>query len=369
MDIKMVDLAAEYGSLKSEIDEAIGKVLKSGQFIKGLEVRQFEDSLGCYLGTQNVIGCGNGTDALRIALMALDLPPESEIILPAFTYIAAIEVVTLMGFTPVLVDVDASTFNIDADKIDDVITDKTKVIIPTHLFGQCSDMNAIMSIARQYTLYVIEDNAQSLGSQHIPTNQRAGTIGHIGCFSFFPTKVLGAYGDGGALCTNDERLAQRIRMISNHGQAKKYDHQMAGLNSRLDTIQAAILAVKLQYLETSIKKRQQIATTYTDALAHIPDISTPVVPAYTDHVYHQYTLQVSKESRDNLKTHLLEKGISTMRYYPKPTHHQIAYQAYKHQHLPVSEELCDKVLSFPIHPTMSDVEVNYICEHIVTFYR
>lgn len=369
MDIKMVDLAAEYESLKSEVDEAIEKVLKSGLFIKGLEVRRFEDSLGGYLGTQNVISCGNGTDALRIALMALDLPPDSEIILPAFTYIAAIEVVSLMGFTPVLVDVDASIFNIDTDKIEDVITNKTKVIIPTHLFGQCSDMNAIMSLASQYNLYVIEDNAQSLGSQHIPTNQRAGTIGHIGCFSFFPTKVLGAYGDGGALCTNDERLAQRIRMIANHGQTKKYDHQIAGLNSRLDTIQAAILSVKLQHLEKFIKKRQLIARRYTDTLAHISDISTPVVPDYTDHVYHQYTIQVLKESRDDLKTHLLKKGISTMVYYPKPTHHQIAYQAQEHQTLPVSEELCDKVLSLPIHPLLTDAEVNYICKHIATFYR
>lgn len=372
--IQMVDLNSQHSKIRNQLNAAIAEVIDSSAFIKGVWVKRFEDSLAQYLGCKHVIGCANGTDALQLALMALNLKPGDEVITPAFTFLATAEVVALMGLTLKLVDVDESTFNISIDALEKAITSKTKAIIPVHLFGQAANMEAVMSIAQKHGIYVIEDNAQSLGAQYnINGNElMAGTIGHIGCTSFFPTKNLGGMGDGGALFTNDDVLASRIRAIGNHGMHQRYKHDMIGINSRLDSLQAAILEVKLPYLNPSIEKRKEVANSYYQKLSLVKGIVLPAVQENATHTYNQFTIKFIDSSwRDKVKLYLNEKGIPTMVYYPTPVHLQPAYSnyGYKENDILVSESLCKKVLSLPMHPELDEAQIAYICETIGTFVQ
>ena len=368
--IQMVDLHGQYVRLKDEIDVAMQSVIDSCAFINGPQVKTFAAHLGEYLDIPYVIPCGNGTDALQIALMALELQPGDEVLIPAFTYVAAAEVVALLGITPVLVDVDLNTFNINPEKIEEALSPKTKAIIAVHLFGQSCDMASIMKIAEVHHLYVIEDNAQSIGASYTFPNGRikkAGTIGHIGTTSFFPSKPLACYGDGGALMTEDKGLAERIHMIANHGQKQKYYHKLIGCNSRLDTLQAAILDVKLKHLDEFTKARQLVSSQYDVALSATEGILTPVKSEFSTHVYHQYTIQVKDGYRDALQSFLKEKGIPSMVYYPLPLQSQEAYQKIMHAGgtLDVSERLSKCVLSLPIHTEMTENEQQYIIETLI----
>lgn len=372
--IQMMDLHTQYLHLKEEINEAIKEVLESSCFINGPQVSKFAERLAKYLHVNHVIPCANGTDALQIALMALNLQPGEEVIVPSFSYVAAAEAVALLGLKPVLVDVDARTFNMDVEKVEQAISRMTKAIIPVHLFGQVCDMEPIMRIARKYNLYVIEDNAQSIGANYIFRNeesQRAGTIGHIGTTSFFPTKPLACYGDGGALMTNDEELAKRIQMIASHGQEKKYYNKYIGCNSRLDTIQAAILNVKLRYVDQFMQARVKIAKHYNDAFKFIPYIILPYKPGYTTHIYHQYTIQVKNGKRNALQAYLKQKGIPTMIYYPLPIDRQEAFRvpARKGGSLEVSRKMSETVLSLPIHTELTPDMQDYIIEHTKRFFK
>ena len=369
--LTMVDLHGQYLRLKAEIDAAIQNVIDSSAFINGPQVGLFAAHLADYLQVPHVIPCGNGTDALQIALMALDLQPGDEVVLPAFTYIAAAEVVALLGLRPVLVDVDARTFNLDARLLEAAITDKTRAVIVVHLFGQAADMEPILSIASKHHLYVIEDNAQSLGATYTfadGTTQRAGTIGHIGTTSFFPSKPLACYGDGGALMTRDNLLADRIRMIANHGQKTKYNHQSIGCNSRLDTLQAAVLDVKLRHLDEFTAARQSAAHLYDELLASCaPKLLLPLRTTSSTHVFHQYTVQIKEGRRDEVRLKLRERGIPSMVYYPLPVHRQAAYRTLVRCSgtLPVATALCESVLSLPIHTEMTPEMVQYIAENLV----
>jgi UDP-2-acetamido-2-deoxy-ribo-hexuluronate aminotransferase len=371
MQIQMVDLKGQYQRLKSEIDNAIQKVLDDTTFINGPSVASFSKNLASYLDVKYVIPCANGTDALQIALMAINAKPGDEVIIPAFTYVATAEVIALLGLIPVMVDVDPDNFNIDINTIESKITAKTIAIVPVHLFGQCSDMEDIMRIANLHNLYVIEDNAQAIGG-HCTVNgvtKANGTIGHIGCTSFFPSKNLGCYGDGGAMFTNYEELATRLKMMANHGQSKvRYIHESVGVNSRLDSIQASILDVKLQYLDDFIASRQKFAAHYNDRFKSISWIDTPKVESYTDHVYHQYTIKISgKGRRDALKAHLADFNVPCAVYYPIPLYDQIAYKPYFKGNLPVTEQLCATVLSLPIHSEYDVDMVDYICDKLTCF--
>ena len=369
--LTMVDLHGQYLRLKTEIDAAIQTVIDSSVFINGPQVGLFAAHLADYLQVPHVIPCGNGTDALQIALMALDLQPGDEVVLPAFTYIAAAEVVALLGLRPVLVDVDARTFNLDARLLAAAITDKTRAVIVVHLFGQAADMETILSIASKHHLYVVEDNAQSLGATYTfadGTTQRAGTIGHIGTTSFFPSKPLACYGDGGALMTRDNLLAERIRMIANHGQKTKYNHQSIGCNSRLDTLQAAVLDVKLRHLDEFTAARQSAAHLYDELLASCaPKLLLPLRTTSSTHVFHQYTVQIKEGRRDEVRLKLRERGIPSMVYYPLPVHRQAAYRTFVRCSgtLPVATALCESVLSLPIHTEMTPEMVQYIAENLV----
>jgi Predicted pyridoxal phosphate-dependent enzyme apparently involved in regulation of cell wall biogenesis len=372
--IQMVDLSSQYLRLKKEIDKAVHDVFKSADFINGTQVKTFCENLSSYMNVPHVIPCGNGTDALRIALQALNIGHEDDVILPAFTYIAPIEAVASVGASPLLVDVDPKTFNINPEQIEKAITAHTKAIIVVHLFGQTCDMEAIQKVADKYKLVIIEDNAQSLGSSYTFSNgqsQKAGTIGRIGTTSFFPTKPLACYGDGGALFTSDSDLAEHIRLLANHGQAKKYHHKIIGSNSRLDTVQAAILNIKLKYIDEFTQRRQQIAERYDRELSDIQDIILPKKSDYSTHVYHQYTIQIQNNKRDALKTCLSENGIPSMIYYPLPIHEQEAYKwvvrlsGYQNE----SKRLCDEVLSLPIHTEMTDEEQANIIKTIEKFFN
>ena len=365
--IQMVDLHGQYLRFKEEIDEAMQAVIDSCAFINGPQVKSFAGHLADYLQVSYVIPCANGTDALQIALMALELQPGDEVILPAFTYIAAAEVVALLGLTPVLVDVDSRTFNIDPCKIEAAVSERTKAIVAIHLFGQACDMEPIMTLADVYHLYVVEDNAQSVGADYIFSDGRvrkAGTIGHIGTTSFFPSKPLACYGDGGALMTSDEALAARIRMIANHGQECKYHHRQIGCNSRLDTLQAAVLDVKLKHLEEFTETRRQVASRYDEALSSCDSLVLPARSIFSTHVYHQYTVQVKDGRRNVLQCLLKEQGIPSMIYYPVTVHHQEAYRHISRVsgNLDVSTRLCESVLSLPIHTEMSLGQQQYITE-------
>ncbi len=366
-EIKMVDLSAQYERIKPEIDRAIADVVTSTQFIKGPQVKAFEDHLAAYLGCKQVISCANGTDALQIAMMALGYEPGDEVITASFTYVATAEVIALLKLKPVLVDVNPDTFTIDPAAIEKAITPRTKAIVPVHLFGQCADMEAIMDIANRHKLHVIEDNAQAIGADYTfksGVKVKAGTIGTIGSTSFFPSKNLGCYGDGGALYTNDEALAKRIRMIANHGQSVLYQHDEIGVNSRLDSIQAAILDVKLKYLDDYAERRRKVADYYDAAFAGLANVQTPVRFAHSNHVFHQYTMKLKNVDRDEVRKKLAEKGIPSMVYYPIPLHMQKAYtdERYKEGMFPVTEALCKSVLSLPIHTEFREEELKFIAD-------
>lgn len=367
--IQMVDLQGQYRRLKTELDAAMQSVIDSCAFINGPQVRAFSEHLADYLRIPYVIPCGNGTDALQIALMALDMQPGEEVIVPAFTYVAAAEVVALLGMTPVWVDVDPRTFNLDPVRIEEAITCRTKAIVAVHLFGQSCDMAPILQLAEKHGLYVVEDNAQSLGADYIyPDGRRkkTGTMGHIGTTSFFPSKPLACYGDGGALFTSDPQLAERARMIANHGQQRKYHHRMIGCNSRLDTLQAALLDVKLKYLEAFNEARREVAARYDEAFALVDGLLIPERSPFSTHVYHQYTLQVGGGRRDALQACLKEKDIPSMVYYPLPLQEQEAFKQMAHAvgSLEVAARLSRSVLSLPIHTEMNEEEQAYIIQSV-----
>ncbi|BBE16209.1 pleiotropic regulatory protein [Aquipluma nitroreducens] len=368
----MVDLQGQYHKMQNEIDQAVLQSIRNAAFINGPEVKLFQKKLEDFTGSNYVIPCANGTDALQIALMALNLSFGDEVIVPAFTYVATAEVIALLGLIPVMVDVDARTFNIDPAQIEKAITSKTRAIVPVHLFGQCSDMKPIMQLAEKYKLWVIEDNAQSLGSEYTFKNgvtRKTGAIGHIGCTSFFPTKNLGCYGDGGAITTDNEDLAIKLRMIANHGQKVKYHHSVIGCNSRLDTVQASVLNVKLNYLSEHLEARRKAANSYTEALkdwpfAHIPETNDNVL-----HTYNQYTLIVKNGYRNELKAFLAEREIPTMIYYPLPLYRQEAFKRYAGNgyFLTNTEDLCQSVLSIPIHTELNEEIQSHIISKILEF--
>jgi UDP-2-acetamido-2-deoxy-ribo-hexuluronate aminotransferase len=370
--IHLVDLKSQYLRIKTEIDQAIQDVLDSTAFIQGPQVQQFAKSLGEYIEASHVIPCANGTDALQIAMMALDVKPGDEVILPVHTYVATAEVIALLGLTPVFTEVDPQSFNIDPRQIESKITSRTKIIVPVHLYGQCADMEPILEIAKKHNLHVIEDTAQALGAVYTFSDgrqKRAGTIATIGTTSFFPSKNLGCFGDGGAIFTNDAALGEKIRMMANHGQKIKYHHDLIGVNSRLDTLQAAILIVKLKYLDEYARRRNAVADFYDQALQNVEGIKTPARSKNSTHVFHQYTLQVQR--RDELKNHLEKKGIPTMIYYPVPLHFQKAYQrqGFGEGSFPITENLSKTVLSLPIHTEMKEREMSYICAEIKNFFH
>ena len=370
----MVDLKGQYLRIKDEINGAIQEVLDSTSFINGPQVAKFEKELAEYLGTRHVIGCGNGTDALQIALMALNLQPGDEVITTPFSFISTIEVIRLLKLVPVLADVRYDTFNINASLIEECIGERTRAIIPVHLFGQNAEMNLIREIAQKYNLFIIEDAAQSLGSCYISPDGksiRSGTIGRIGCTSFFPSKNLGGYGDGGALFTDDDELAGRIRSIRNHGMKVKYYYQDVGVNSRLDSLQAAILSIKLRYLDSYSEARGRVAEYYDNKFAPYSQIIIPARAEYSTHIFHQYTIQLYGYERSGLIKYLQEKGIPSMIYYPVPLHLQEAYRDlnYSTGDLPVSEELSRTVLSLPIHTELTDPQLDYISEHVITYVQ
>ena len=371
--LQMVDLKSQYQRIKPQIDNAIQSVIDSCQFVKGAEVKTFEQELAQYLGVRHAIACGNGTDALQVALMALGLKPGDEVITTDFTFIATVEVIALLGLKPVLVDVDRATFNIDVEKVEKAITPRTKAIVPVHLFGQCANMEPLLKLAEKHGLYVVEDTAQGLGAEYRfsdGTVRKAGTIGTIGCTSFFPSKNLGCYGDGGALFTNDDQLAEQIRCLTNHGMKVRYHHDMIGVNSRLDTIQAAILRVKLPHLDEYNLARLAAAEKYNAALSGIAGLETPVTAAFTTHIFHQYTLKVKNGQRDALKKHLDEQGIPNMVYYPIPLHRQKAFEPYvtENDSFPVSETICGEVLSLPMHTELDDEQIERIILAIKSFF-
>jgi UDP-2-acetamido-2-deoxy-ribo-hexuluronate aminotransferase len=371
--IQMVDLKGQYEKIKSEIDEAVLSCIASTAYINGKEVQSFQKNLENYLGVRHVIPCANGTDALQIAMMALGLKEGDEVIVPSFTYVATAEVIALLKLKPVMVEVDADTFNVTAEIVEKAITPRTKAIVPVHLFGQSCDMEPIMRAAEKHDLFVIEDNAQAIGAEYTFSDgsvKKAGGIGHIGTTSFFPSKNLGCYGDGGAIFTNDDDLAELMRMIANHGQVKRYYHSYIGVNSRLDTIQAAILDVKLKRLDEYCDARREVADFYDAAFKDIEHLQTPVRRHNSTHVFHQYTLRVKNANRDALMAHLQEKGIPSMTYYPLPLYRQIAFAPYVAENfvLPVTEKLCDEVLSLPVHTEMNEELLNYIAGAVKDFF-
>ena len=371
--LPMVDLKGQYQKIKTEIDAAIHQCLDSAAFINGPQVKSFQRNLEAYLDARHVIPCANGTDALQIAMMALELQPGDEVIVPAFTYVATAEVIALLKLKPIMVDVDPNTFNITADIIEQAITPQTKAIVPVHLFGQSCDMEAIMQVATKHNLYVIEDNAQAIGADYTFSDgktAKTGTIGHIGCTSFFPSKNLGCYGDGGAIMTNDDALAAKLRMMANHGQSRQYYHDTIGVNSRLDSLQAGILDIKLQHLDEYSAARQRAAAYYDAAFAKIDGLEIPGRQANSTHVFHQYTLRVKNGQRAALREHLTEGGVSAMIYYPMPLYKQDAYSHYwRGGELAVTEQLCDEVMSLPIHTELTEETLAYIVETVQLFFE
>jgi len=370
--IQMVDLVSQYEKIKPEVDAAVMEVMGSAAFIKGPEVKSFQTELQNYLDVKHVIPCANGTDALQIALMALGLEPGDEVITSDFTFAATVEVIGLLRLTPVLVNVERDSFNIDIDALKKAITPKTKAIIPVHIFGQCSNMEAIMNIAEENNLFVIEDTAQAIGSKFTfsdGTVKSAGCIGHVGTTSFFPSKNLGCFGDGGALFTNDSELANRLEAIVNHGMWERYYHDEIGVNSRLDSMQAAVLRIKLRKLDEYIAARQKAAKFYTDAFADEDNIETPAISENTTHVFHQYTLKTKKIDRNALQAYLSSKEIPAMVYYPVALHNQKAYkrEGVNDADFPITMELCDCVISLPMHTELENDQLEYITNTIKEF--
>jgi dTDP-4-amino-4,6-dideoxygalactose transaminase len=373
--IQMVDLQGQYQRIQNEIDTAIKNCIQQAAFIQGPDVKDFANNLAEYSQVKHVIPVANGTDALQIAMMALELKAGDEVIVPAFTYVATAEVIALLGLTPVWIDVCPNRFTIDVNQLESRITNKTKAIVPVHLYGQCADMEPLMQIANKHGLFVIEDAAQAIGSKYQFSNGTlcgAGALGHIGCTSFFPSKNLGCYGDGGAMYTNDDILAEKIRMIANHGQKIKYYHDVVGVNSRLDTLQAAILNVKLRHLNQYAEARNNAAVFYDQSLKELDQyLITPVRFSNSTHVFHQYTIRVKNNKRDLLKKYLEDKGIPTMIYYPVPMHLQKAYASTENPigSFPASESLCSEVLSLPMHTELQEDTLQYITQHIKAFFE
>lgn len=373
MNIQMVDLKSQYEKIKEEVNAAMQKVIDRSAFINGEEVREFEQALSEFLGGSHVVACANGTDALQIALMALGLQPGDEVIVPVHTYVATAEVIALLKLSPVFVDVNPDFFTIDVSKIEEKITPKTKAIVPVHLYGQCADMEPILHLANKHSLFVVEDAAQAIGAEYTFSDGRirlAGTIGDVGTTSFFPSKNLGCFGDGGAMFFNDEVLAKKARMIANHGQRIKYHHDIVGCNSRLDTLQAAVLLVKLKHLPSYTKSRQHAAQVYNRLLSGIDGLQTPQLAVNSTHVYHQYTVLLDERvERSQMQGSLKEEGIPTMIYYPVPLHQQLAYQNHKQGCFPVTEMLSEKVLSLPIHTELTEDEQAYIASKIKSYIQ
>jgi dTDP-4-amino-4,6-dideoxygalactose transaminase len=370
--IQMVDLKGQYQKIKSEVDQAMIACVESAEFINGKLVSTFSENLANYVGVKHVIPCANGTDALQIALMALDLQPGDEVIVPSFTYVATAEVIALLNLVPVMVDVMPDDFSINLTQVKNAIGPKTKAIVPVHLFGQCAGMEELIQIAKENNLYIVEDTAQAIGAKYIFKDgsiHQAGTMGHIGTTSFFPSKNLGCYGDGGAIFTNNDALAVRLKMMANHGQSKKYQHDVIGVNSRLDTLQAAILEIKLKHLDEYCAARNAAADYYDSHLKDIVGLTIPKRVVNSTHVFHQYTLKIADGKRDALKSFLAEKGIPSMVYYPIPLHYQKAYQSNRFPKgiFPVAEELCNNVLSLPIHTEMTEEMQKYIVMAVKQF--
>ncbi len=373
LQIQMVDLLGQYQKIEKEVNAAILDVIHTTTFINGPAVKQLKKGLEDAFNVKHVIPCANGTDALQIALMALDLKPGDEVITSTFTFIATAEVIALLQLTPVFVDVDPDNFTISVEAIRKKINEKTKVILPVHLYGQCAPMEEILALAKVHNIKVIEDTAQAIGSEYTFKNGKtafAGTMGEIGTTSFFPSKNLGCYGDGGAIFTNDDALAEKMAMIINHGSKVKYYHEIVGVNSRLDSLQAAILNIKLPHLKAYSAARQKAAKFYSEALKNINELSVPKIESYSEHVFHQYTLKVKNGKRDALKKHLEEKGIPSMVYYPVCLHQQNAFKHYSNEEkIPVSEQLQTEVLSLPMHTELNDEQLQYITEQIKQFYQ
>lgn len=372
--IPMVDLKGQYEKIQEEIDSEVLRVIREGAFINGPEVQRFAENLEAYLSVKHVIPCANGTDALQIALMALGLKPGDEVITPSFTYIATVEVIALLNLTPKFVEVDSNTFNIDVEELEKAIGPNTKAIVPVHLYGQCADMESILAIAKKHNIPVIEDTAQALSAEYTfsdGTTKKAGTMGTIGCTSFFPSKNLGCYGDGGAIFTNDSGLAKKIKMCANHGQSVKYHHDLIGVNSRLDTIQAAILDVKLKHLDEYTQARNTAANYYSDRLSNLEGITVPFIDKKSSHVFHQYTLKLDGVDQSALQEHLSSKEIPTNIYYPIPVHLQKGYTeyGYKSGDMSLTESLCKNTLSLPIHTEMDEETLDYICSSIEEFVK
>jgi len=374
MKLQMVDLIGQYNKIKTEIDEAVLSTITSSAYINGPQVKQFQKNMEKYLDVKHVIPCANGTDALQIALMALELKPGDEVIVPAFTYVATAEVIALLGLIPIMVDVDPDTYNLTAEIFEKAISSKTKAVVPVHLFGQTADMDSLLKVAKKYNIFVVEDNAQAIGADYTfldGTIQKAGTIGDIGSTSFFPAKNLGCFGDGGAIFTNNDDLAEKLRIIANHGQTSQYYHGKVGVNSRLDSIQAAILNIKLKYLDNYAVARRKAADYYDRAFSIIEDIQTPYRADNSTHVFHQYTMKIKKGKREALRAYLAEKNIPHNVYYPIPLYEQ---EAYKHlaesiDFLPVTDRLCKEVLSLPIHTEMNEEILKHISNTVIGFFK
>ncbi len=370
--IQMVDTKTQYHKIKPEIDNAVIDVMESTAFINGKAVQELATGLSSYLGVRHTILCANGTDALQIAMMALGLQPGDEVITPSFTYIATTEVIALLRLTPVFVEVDPKTFCMDPVALEKVITGKTRAIVPVHLYGQAAPMEEIMAIAKKHKIYVIEDNAQAIGCDYIfknGTKKKSGTIGHTGTTSFYPSKNLGAFGDGGAIFTNDDELAARMKMIANHGQSKRYYHDIVGCNSRLDTVQAAILNIKLKHLDEYIGARRKAADHYDKAFANHPKIKTPFRAAYSNHAFHQYTLLLEGADRNGLNGFLAQHKIPSMIYYPVPGHKQKMFEQFNtaSQSMPVTDWLTERVISLPMHTEMDEEQLDFITTKVLEF--
>ncbi|MEQ9285450.1 MAG: DegT/DnrJ/EryC1/StrS family aminotransferase [Cyclobacteriaceae bacterium] len=372
--IHMVDLVSQYKNIENEIQSEMLKVLNTASFINGPSVKDFQTAFEHYLGVKHVIPCANGTDALQIALMSCNLNKGAEILVPSFTYVATVEVIALLGYRPVFVEVYPDTFNINIEDVQDKINDKTAAIIPVHLYGQCSNIKPLIEIAQKHNLMVIEDTAQAIGANYTiedGNTKKAGTLGNIGTTSFFPSKNLGCFGDGGAIMTNDDDLAKKMRMIANHGQIKKYYHDSIGINSRLDSLQAAVLKIKLKYLDDYCVARQTVADKYDKAFGESSEIAIPKRSSFTSHVFHQYTVKLRHaQKRDLLRDYLASQGIPSMVYYPVPNHLQKAYTdyGYKEGDLPLTEDLCKRVVSFPIHTEMPVEQQDLIIDAIANFF-